>query len=76
MLSKNIPMYCIVCGKDSFIGLRQVHVNFIGSCKDCSREYFYPPKSTVPTKNRATRDKNNTCSCGGCDGDDPNWWLK
>lgn len=76
MLSKNSPVYCIVCGKDSFIGLRQLQNYFIGSCGECKREYYYPAKSTVPTKNRATRTKENTCSCGACDGDNPNWWLK
>lgn len=75
MFSKNLPIYCIVCGKESFLGLRQPKMHFIGSCKDCKREYYYPANSTVPTKNRTIRDKNNTCSCGGCSGDDPNWWL-
>lgn len=76
MLTKNNPVYCIVCGKDSFLGLRQAKMHFVGSCKECKREYYYPPNSNKPAKNRAIRTNDNTCNCGGCAGDDSTWWIK
>lgn len=61
-------IYCPVCGKDKFLGIRQKDEFFQGHCEDCRAMYFWHPLKDTPIS-MLDKDKDKDkgkCGCLSC----------
>lgn len=61
-----VAVYCPVCRKDGYLGLRDQDLHFQGVCRDCGFTHYFFPSSDKPYESKLVK-KIKACTCGGCE---------